>query len=251
MQQNPTIDYKIQGSEMQYVELALNPNQAVIGEPTSMMYFENGIQMKTLMGDGSKATSGVFKKLLGMGQRVMSGEDLFMVQFSNIAKDKKSIAFSAPYPGKIIALDLSQLGGTILCQKGVYLCGTHGINIGIAFQKKFSTGLWGGAGFVMQKLQGTTGIVFIHSGGTINEVELQSGETIYVDTGSLVAMQPTVNFSVEMLKGFRNLNFGGEGFHLSKLVGPGRVWLQSLPFHRLQEQISDHTLSLIRKKPKG
>nr|WP_316639936.1 TIGR00266 family protein [uncultured Roseateles sp.] len=230
------VDYEIKGAEMQFVEVELDPGEAAIGEAGSMMFMDAGISMDTIFGDGSAQQSGFFGKLMGAGKRLISGESLFTTIYTNQASSKLRVAFAAPYPGKILAMDLRQLGGTLLCQKESFLCAARGVSLGIAFQQKMSVGFFGGEGFVMQKLDGD-GLAFVHAGGTVVKRELQPGQTLLVDTGCVVAYTPSVNFEIQYVGKIKTALFGGEGLFLAKMTGPGTVWLQSLPFSRLASRI--------------
>ena len=230
------VDYEIFGSEMQYVEVELDPGEAAVGEAGVMMYMQDGIQMDTVFGDGSAQQSGFMGKLLGAGKRLLTGEGLFTTVFHNEASAKKRIAFAAPYPGKIVPMDLAQLGGTLICQKDSFLCAAKGVSLGIAFQKKLGVGLFGGEGFIMQKLDGD-GMAFVHAGGTLMERTLAPGEVLRVDTGCVVAFQPTVDFDIQFVGKIKSAIFGGEGLFFATLRGPGKVWLQSLPLSRLANRI--------------
>jgi len=230
------IDYEIFGHEMQFVEIELDPGEAVIAEAGGMMYMGQGIQMETVFGDGTSKQSSFMDKLVGAGKRVLTGESLFMTIFSHQGSGKSHVAFAAPYPGKIIPLKLPEHGGKIVCQKDAFLCAAKGVAIGIAFQKRIGVGLFGGEGFIMQKLEGD-GLAFVHAGGTIIERELAAGETLRVDTGCIVALEQNVDYDIEMVGGIKSAIFGGEGFFFAKLQGPGKVWLQSLPFSRLAGRI--------------
>lgn len=220
------IDYQVFGSEMQIVEVELDPNEAVRAEVGTMMYMEEGIEMQTSTGGG------LFTGL----KRMFTGDSFFITSFLNRGQGKKKVAFAAPYPGKIIPLDLKTLGGEFICQKDGFLCAAQGIEIDIAFTKKIGTGLFGGEGFILQRLTGD-GWAFVHSGGTIIQRQLAAGETLRVDTGCLVAMAPSVDYDIQFVGGFKNVLFGGEGLFLAKLTGPGLVYLQSLPFSRLADRI--------------
>jgi uncharacterized protein (TIGR00266 family) len=229
------VDYEIFGSEMQYVEVELDPGEAAVGEAGSMMYMQDGVQMDTVFGDGSQQ-GGFFSKLLGAGKRLVTGEGLFTTVFHNEAHGKRRVAFAAPYPGKIIAVHLADLGGTLICQKDAFLCAAKGVMLGIAFQRKLGTGLFGGEGFIMQRLDGD-GLAFIHAGGTLLEKVLAPGELLRVDTGCVVALQPSVNFDIQYVGKIKSALFGGEGLFYATLQGPGRIWLQSLPLSRLANRI--------------
>ena len=230
------IDYQIFGSEMQFVEIELDPQEAAIGEAGSMMYMESGIAMDTVFGDGSAQQGGFFGKLMGAGKRLVTGESLFTTVYNNTDGVKRKLAFGAPYPGKILAMDLSQLGGTLICQKDAFLCAARGVSLGIAFQRKLGVGFFGGEGFIMQKLDGN-GMAFCHAGGTVMQRQLAPGETLMVDTGCVVAYTPDVSFDIQYVGKIKTALFGGEGLFLAKMTGPGHIWLQSLPFSRLASRI--------------
>ncbi len=231
------IDYQIFGDDMQFVEVELDPAEAVVAEAGGMMFMEQGIEMETIFGDGSQQNTGFLGSLLGAGKRLLTGQSLFMTVFQNQGQGKKKVAFGAPYPGKIIPLKLSQLGGEVWCQKDSFLCAAKGVSVGIAFNKKIGAGLFGGEGFIMQRLQGD-GWAFVHAGGTIVQKELGMGETLRVDTGCIVAFQPTVQFDIQYVGKIKTALFGGEGLFFATLRGPGHVWLQSLPFSRLADRIT-------------
>jgi uncharacterized protein (TIGR00266 family) len=230
------IDYEICGNEMQFVEIELDPGESVVAEAGGMMFMEDGIEMNTIFGDGSGQQGGFMDKLVGAGKRLLTGESLFMTVFTHRGPGKAKAAFASPYPGKIIPVDLSKIGGTLICQKDAFLCAAKGVQVGIAFQKKIGTGLFGGEGFIMQKLEGD-GLVFVHAGGTITERQLGPGERLRVDTGCLVALERSVDYDIEFVGGVKSAIFGGEGFFFAQLAGPGRVWLQSLPFSRLAGRV--------------
>ena len=232
------VDYEILGEDLQYVRVELDPGEAVVGEAGAMMYLEDGIQMQTIFGDGSQQSQqgGFMGALLGAGKRLLTGESLFMTVFQNQGQGKRKAAFAAPYPGKIIGLHLKELGGEILTQKDSFLAAAKGVSLGIAFTKRFGAGLFGGEGFILQRLQGD-GWCFVNAGGTLEEKTLAPGETLRVDTGCIVAMQPTVDYDIKMAGGVKTVLFGGEGLFLATLRGPGKVWLQSLPFSRLASRI--------------
>lgn len=232
MRSNHEIDYKILGEELQAVEIELDPNETVIAEAGNFMMMEDGIRMDTIFGDGSRQQSGFMDKLFSAGKRLLVGESLFMTAFTNAGQGKKHIHFASPYPGKIIPMDLSKLGGRLICQKDSFLCSAKGVSIGIEFQKKLGTGLFGGEGFIMQKLEGD-GMAFVHSGGMIIEKQLNHGEMIKVDTGCIVAFTQEVQYDIQFIGGIRNTIFGGEGLFFATLKGPGKVWIQSLPVSRL------------------
>ena len=230
------IDFRILGSEMQFVEVELDPGESAVAEAGSMMYMTPGIQMETIFGDGSGQKSGVMGALLGAGKRLITGESLFMTVFTNGGAGKQQVAFAAPYPGKILAMDLKQLGGELICQKDSFLCAAKGVSIGIAFQRRIGVGLFGGEGFIMQRLQGD-GLSFVHAGGTLHPVDLAAGQTLRVDTGCLVALQPSVGYDIQFVGKIKTALFGGEGLFFATLTGPGRAWLQSLPLSRMADRI--------------
>jgi uncharacterized protein (TIGR00266 family) len=233
------IDYEIFGEEMQFVEITLDPGEMVIAEAGSMMYMSAGIKMETVLGDPSQQNQGFFGKVLSAGKRMLTGESLFMTTFTAASQRREEVAFASPYPGKIVPLHLDQLGGEIICQKDSFLCGARGVTVSIAFQKKIGVALFGGEGFIMQRLAGD-GIALVHAGGTLVEKILAPGETIKLDTGCLVALQPSVNYDIGFTGGIKNTLFGGEGLFLATLTGPGKVWLQSLPFSRLAGRVLAH-----------
>jgi uncharacterized protein (TIGR00266 family) len=230
------IDFKVHGDDMQFVEIELDPQEAVIAEAGGMMFMEDGIQMETIFGDGSQQASGLMGALLGAGKRLLTGESLFMTVFQNRASGKKKLAFGAPYPGKIIPVHLAELGGELLAQKDSFLCAAKGVSLGIAFTRRLGAGFFGGEGFILQRLQGD-GYAFIHAGGTIHERTLAAGEVLRVDTGCIVGFQPSVSYDIQFVGGIKSALFGGEGLFFATLQGPGRVWLQSLPLSRLAGRI--------------
>jgi len=230
------VDYEIKGSEMQFVEVELDPGEAAVGEAGSLFFMDAGIGMDTVFGDGSNSGGGFFGKLLGAGKRLVTGESLFTTVYTNQTPQKQRVAFGAPYPGKIIPMDLRQLGGMLICQKDAFLCAARGVSLGIYFQQKLSVGFFGGEGFIMQKLEGD-GLAFVHAGGTVVRRELQPGQTLMVDTGCVVAFTPDVNFEIQYVGKIKTALFGGEGLFFAKLSGPGTVWLQSLPFSRLASRV--------------
>lgn len=236
MRTNHEIDYKIIGEEMQCVEIELDPQETVMGEPGSFMMMDQDIQMQTIFGDGSQQSGGFMGKLFSAGKRLLTGESLFMTAFTNAGMGKKRVTFAAPYPGKIIPLDLSELGNKMICQKDAFLCAAKGVSVGIEFQKKLGTGLFGGEGFIMQKLEGD-GLAFVHAGGHVLEKTLQSGEMIKIDTGCIVAFSQHVEYDIQFIGGIKNTIFGGEGLFFATLRGPGKVWVQSLPISRLASRI--------------
>jgi len=230
------VDYQVYGDDLQFVEIQLDPGETVIAEAGTMMYMEDGVSFEAKMGDGSKPAAGFMDKLLGAGKRVLTGESIFMTHFTNgTPAGKKRAAFGAPYPGKIIAIDLDEANGELICQKDSFLCAALGTEVSIAFNKKFGAGLFGGEGFILQRLRGD-GMVFIHAGGTIVEKQLNN-EKIMVDTGCIVAFESTINYDIQQAGNLKSMIFGGEGLFLATLQGAGRVWLQSLPFSRLADRI--------------
>ncbi|CAM3464838.1 TIGR00266 family protein [Flavobacterium longum] len=230
------IDYEIYGEEMQYVEIELDPQEIVIAEAGSFMMMDNGIRMETIFGDGSQQQTGVWNKLLSAGKRVLTGESLFMTAYINENTKKAKACFASPYPGKIIAIDLAQFGEKFICQKDAFLCAAKGVAVGIEFSRKLGRGLFGGEGFIMQKLEGD-GMAFVHSGGTLAKRELASGEVLKVDTGCIVGFTKDVDYDIEFIGGIKNSLFGGEGLFYATLRGPGTVYIQSLPFTRLADRI--------------
>jgi uncharacterized protein (TIGR00266 family) len=231
------IDYEIFGEEMQYVEITLDPGEACIAEAGAFLFMEPGIEMETIFGDGSQAQQGgLMGMLMSAGKRVLTGESLFMTVFGNQAAARRKVAFASPYPGRIVPMDLRQLGGSIVCQKDAFLCAAKGIGVGIAFQRNLGAGLFGGEGFILQKLSGD-GMAFVHAGGAILERQLGPGETLRLDTGCLVAFEPHVQYDIQMVRGIKTALFGGEGLFFATLTGPGKIWVQSLPFSRLASRI--------------
>ena len=226
------IDFKIYGEEMQFVEVELDPGESVVAEAGSMMYKHFAVEMTTIFGDGSAEGGGFMDKLVGAGKRLLTGESLFITVFTHRGTGKAHAAFGAPYPGSIIPVALPDVGGSLICQKDSFLCGAKGVSIGIFFQKKILTGLFGGEGFIMQKLEGD-GVVFVHAGGCVVERELEPSQVLHVDTGCVVAIEETVGFDIQTVGGIKSTLFGGEGLFFANLQGPGKVWLQSLPFSRL------------------
>ena len=245
------VDYKIIGEDLQFVEIELDPSEAAVAEAGGMMYMEDGIEMETIFGDGSQAagSSGFLGALMGAGKRLLTGESLFMTVFMNTSTVKRRVAFGAPYPGRIIPVKLSDLGGELIAQKDSLLVAAKGVSIGIAFQRKLSVGLFGGEGFIMQRLQGD-GLAFLHAGGMLHERTLGAGEVIRVDTGCIAAFQPTVNYDIQMQRSIKSAMFGGEGLFFATLRGPGKVWIQSLPFSRLAGRIVAAT-GIGRKREEG
>ena len=236
MNQMHEVDYKIHGDDMQFVEIELDPQQAVVAEAGGMMFMDEGIAMETIFGDGSAAKTGFMGALLGAGKRLLTGESLFMTVFQNQGAGKKRVAFGAPYPGKIQPVNLRELGGELIAQKDSFLCAAKGVSISIAFQKRLGAGFFGGEGFIMQRLQGD-GLAFVHAGGTLYERVLAPGEALRVDTGCIVAFQPTVDYDIQYVGSVKTAFFGGEGLFFATLRGPGKIWLQSLPFSRLAGRI--------------
>jgi uncharacterized protein (TIGR00266 family) len=230
------IEYEIRGDDLQYVEVLLDPMEAVVAEAGGMMFMEEGIEMETIFGDGSQKQSGFMGALLGAGKRLLTGESLFMTVFQNQSPRKARAGFGAPYPGKIVAVNLAQLGGELICQKDSFLCAAKGVSVGIAFQRKLGVGLFGGEGFIMQRLQGD-GWAFVHAGGTLLEKVLAPGEVLRVDTGCVVAYQNTVAFDIQYVGKVKTALFGGEGLFFATLRGPGKIWIQSLPLSRLADRI--------------
>ena len=236
MRTNHEIDYHIYGEEMQYVEVELDPNETAVAEAGSFMMMDDGIQMQTIFGDGSNQQGGLLGKLFSAGKRLLVGESLFMTAYTNTSHGKKKVSFASPYPGKIIPLDLLSLGGKIVCQKDAFLCAAKGVSIGIEFQKKLGTGLCGGEGFIMEKVEGD-GLAFVHAGGHVLQRELQPGELLKVDTGCIVAFTQQVDYDIQFVGGIKNTLFGGEGVFFATLRGPGTVWIQTLPISRLAGRI--------------
>ena len=249
MIRNHEIDYCIFGEEMQYVEVELDPGETAIAEPGAFMMMDDGIEMQTIFGDGSQQQGGgLMGKLFSAGKRLLVGENLFMTAYTNIAQGKKHVSFASPYPGKIIALNLLELGSNIICQKDAFLCAAKGVSIGIEFQRRLGTGLFGGEGFIMEKLQGD-GMAFMHAGGHVFEKDLQSGELLKIDTGCLVAFTSGVNYDIQFVGGIKNTLFGGEGLFFATLRGPGKVWIQTLPISRLAARII--TYGTVKRKEEG
>jgi len=230
------IDYRIYGEEMQYVEIELDPQEGVVAEAGSFMMMDDGIKMETIFGDGSEKDSGFLGKILGAGKRILTGESLFMTAFYNTLSGKRNVSFASPYPGKIIPIDLTEFRGKFICQKDAFLCAAKGVSVGIEFSKRLGRGLFGGEGFIMQKLEGD-GMAFVHAGGTMAKKTLAPGETLKVDTGCIVGFSQTVDYDIEFIGGIRNSVFGGEGLFFATLRGPGTVYVQSLPFSRLASRV--------------
>ena len=250
MIRNHEIDYRIFGEEMQYVEIELDPGETAVAEPGAFMMMDDNIQMETIFGDGSQQqqSSGLLGQLFSAGKRLLVGENLFMTAFTNSGNGKKHVSFASPYPGKIIALDLLNLGGRIICQKDAFLCAAKGVSIGIEFQRKLGTGLFGGEGFIMEKLEGD-GMAFMHAGGHVLEKELQPGELLKIDTGCIVGFTGSVNYDIQFVGGIKNTLFGGEGLFFATLRGPGKVWLQTLPISRLASRIL--SFGTVKRKEEG
>ena len=250
MKTNHEIDYKIFGEELQYVEIELDPQETVIGEPGGFMMMDADIQMNTIFGDGSPASNngGLLGMLMSAGKRLLVGENLFMTAFTNQGQSKKRVSFAAPYTGKIIALDLAAYNGKIIAQKDAFLCAAKGVSVGIEFQRRLGTGIFGGEGFIMQKLEGD-GMAFVHAGGYVTERSLQPGEVLKIDTGCVVAYTAGIDFDIEFIKGIRNFMFGGEGLFFASLRGPGKVWIQSLPISRLAGRLMQYGMG--QRKEEG
>ena len=248
MKQNHEIDYKIYGEEMQYVEVELDPNETAIAEPGAFMMMEDGIQMETLFGDGSKQEGGLLGKLLNAGKRVLVGENLFMTAFTNTTGGIKTVSFASPYPGKIIPIDLSRFQNKVICQKDAFLCAAKGVSVGLEFQRKLGTGLFGGEGFIMEKLEGD-GMCFLHAGGHVIQKQLQAGEMLKVDTGCIVGFTSGIDYDIQFVGGIKNTIFGGEGLFFATLRGPGIAWIQTLPISRLAGRIL--TYGTYKRKEEG
>jgi uncharacterized protein (TIGR00266 family) len=230
------IDYRIFGEEIQCVEVELDPQETTIAESGSFMMMDDGIEMHTVFGDGTGEQQSFMGKMFSAGKRLLTGENLFMTAFTNKGRHKARVCFAAPYPGKIIPLDLSALGGKVIAQKDSFLAAAKGVTVGIEFQRKLGTGLFGGEGFIMQKLEGD-GMAFVHAGGLVVERELVAGEVLRVDTGCIVAFTQGVDYDIQFVKGIRNVMFGGEGLFFAALRGPGKVWIQTIPISRLASRI--------------
>lgn len=248
MRRNHEIDYRIYGEEIQIVEIELDPQETAVAESGSFMMMDQEIQMQTMFGDGSQVNQGIFGKLVSAGKRMLTGESLFMTAFTNMGQGKKRVSFAAPYPGKIIPMDLSLMGGKVICQKDAFLCAAKGVSIGIEWQRKLGTGIFGGEGFIMEKLEGD-GMAFVHAGGLVLEKELLPGQVLKIDTGCLVAYTSGVDFDVEFVRGIKIMVFGGEGLFFATLRGPGKVWVQSLPISRLASRIVSY--GTVRRKEEG
>ncbi|HXL58552.1 MAG TPA: TIGR00266 family protein [Chitinophagaceae bacterium] len=248
MIRNHEIDYHIFGEEMQYVEVELDPGETAIAEPGAFMMMDDGLQMETLFGDGSQQQGGLMNKLFSAGKRLLVGENLFMTAFTNASQGKKHVSFASPYPGKIIALDLQQLDGRVICQKDAFLCAAKGVSIGIEFQRRLGTGLFGGEGFIMEKLEGD-GMAFMHAGGHVFEKTLVPGELLKIDTGCIVGFTSSVDYDIQFIGGIKNTIFGGEGLFFATLRGPGKVWIQTLPVSRLAARILAY--GTVKRKEEG
>ncbi len=249
MIRNHEIDYRIFGEEMQYVEVELDPGETAVAEPGAFMMMDDGIEMQTIFGDGSQQQgNSLMGKFFSAGKRLLVGENLFMTAYTNTGQGKKHVSFASPYPGKIISLSLLELGGTIICQKDAFLCAAKGVSIGIEFQRKLGTGLFGGEGFIMEKLQGD-GMAFMHAGGHVFEKELHAGELLKIDTGCLVAFTSGVDYDIQFVGGIKNTLFGGEGLFFATLRGPGKIWIQTLPISRLAARIISY--GTVKRKEEG
>ncbi len=249
MQAAHDIDYRIYGEEMQYVDIELDPGETAMAESGAFMMMDEGIQMQTIFGDGSqKPGGGIMNKLFSAGKRLLTGESLFMTAFTNVGQGKKRVAFASPYPGKIIPLDLYALGGKVVCQKDAFLCAARGVSIGIEFQRRLGTGLFGGEGFIMEKLEGD-GMAFVHAGGHVFERTLLPGESLRIDTGCLVGYSKDIHYDIQFVGGIRNTLFGGEGVFFATLQGPGKVWIQTLPISRLAGRILSYATT--KRKEEG
>ncbi len=239
------IEYIIHGNDMQFVEIILDPHETVVSEAGSMMFMDGGVKMETKVGDGSRQNSGVFGSVLGAAKRKITGEQLFMTHYTNHGQGKRSVAFAAPYPGQIIPIELAMCGGAIYCQRGGFLCGAKGTSLGVGLTRRLGAGMFGGDGYILQKLSGD-GLAFIHSGGAVVEKTLAPNQVIYVDTGSVVGFESSIDFDIKMVKGLSNMMFGGEALFFSTLKGPGKVWIQSMPFNRLALTMR-HTMMMLEQ----
>jgi uncharacterized protein (TIGR00266 family) len=236
------VDYQILGDDMQIVEVELDPGETVIAEAGAMSYMEEGIDFEARMGDGSEPQQGMFNKLASAVGRKLTGESIFMTHFTNHGSGKRRVAFAAPYPGKIVALDMAKIGGGLICQKDAFLCAALGTKLSIEFQRRLGAGFFGGEGFILQRLAGD-GKAFIQAGGTIIKKKLQ-GETLRVDTGCIVAFTPGITYDIARAGNLKSMFFGGEGLFLATLSGRGTVLLQSLPFSRLADRVIQHAPSV-------
>lgn len=241
------IDYEVKGADMQYVEVILDPHETVVSEPGSMMYMEQGIQMKASFGDGSEKHTGVLGSIMGAGKRYFAGEKMFMAMFTNNSEVKHRVSFAGPYPGRIQPIHLEDLDSGIYCQRGAFLCGAKGVALEFGFAKRIGFGLFGGEGFVMQKLTGDTQ-AFIHASGAVEEKLLAKDESIYIDTGSLVGFETGMDFDIQVVKGLSNILFAGEDLFLTTITGPGKVWIQSMPYSKLLGRISGDVITLLSGK---
>lgn len=232
------IDYRLRGDDLQFVEVTLDPGESVIAEAGAMMYIEEGVDFETRLGDGSEPNRGAWGKLKSAGKRALAGESLFLAHFTNRGGGRRIVAFAAPYPGKIVPVDLADVGGRILAQKQAFLCAAMGTKLGIAFNRKFGVGVFGGEGFILEDIQGD-GLAFLHAGGTVIEKRLV-GESLRIDTGCIVAFEPQIRYSIERAGRASSMFFGGEGLFLATLSGVGRIWLQSLPFSRMADEVIRH-----------
>ncbi len=241
------IDYRIVGEEMQYVEIELDPQETAIGESGSFLMMDEGVEMHSIFGNATGEEQSFFDKIMSAGKRLITGESLFITAFTNTGAGKQKVSFAAPYPGKIIALDLSAYGGKVICQKDAFLCAARGVTIGIEFQQKLGVGMFGGEGFIMQKLEGD-GFAFMHAGGHVFERDLAVGEMVRIDTGCIVGYTQQVQFDIEFVKGIRNIIFGGEGVFFATLRGPGKIWIQTLPVSRLASRIIQYGSGYSKKE---
>lgn len=232
------VDYEILGDDIQIVEVELDPGETVIAEAGAMNYMDDGISFEVKMGDGSEPDQGLMGKLFGAGKRMLTGESIFLTHFTNAGAGKKRVAFAAPYPGRIVPINIAELGGQVLCQKDAFLCAALGTKVDIALNKRLGAGFFGGEGFILQRLYGD-GMAFLHAGGTIVEKQLNN-ETIKVDTGCIVGFENGIDYNIEMVKGLKSMIFGGEGIFLATLRGTGKVWLQSMPFAKLAERVAKY-----------
>lgn len=231
------IDWQITGEEMQYVEITLDPGEALVAEAGAFLFMEPGIEMETVFGDGTgRPDESFWDKVVASGSRALTGESIALTMFKNTDQTRRKVSFAAPYPGKIVPMDLAQLGGKIICEKDAFLCAARGVKVGMEFRSDIASGLFGGEGFILQKLEGQ-GMAFVHAGGCVFSRQLAAGETLRIDTGCIVGFQPSVKYEVKMIKGIANMVFGGEGLFMATLTGPGTVWLQTLPFSRLAGRI--------------
>lgn len=236
------LHYTIHGTDTQCVEIELDPGQSILAEAGSILCMDSGIQMKTILGDGSHQKGGMFKTLVGAGKRLMSGEGVFVTVFTNESNGKQRVTFTSPYPGKIISLNVSQHGGTIICQKDAFLCAAKGIAVGMAFQQRILPNIFGKAGFILQKLEGN-GLACLHASGNVFEKQLAAGQSLHVDISCVIALQSSISYEIQNVRGAKNAFFGDEGIPLLHLTGPGKIWLQSTPFLHLTAQIVEKVTS--------